>query len=91
MEVYHDNSWVKICNSNNWGDEEANLVCRELGCGNAKKTQQSFNFGESGLKGYTNRCSGNISSIGQCTLKENTARCETVSLSCSGKKQMIGG
>ncbi|TKS76440.1 Deleted in malignant brain tumors 1 protein [Collichthys lucidus] len=84
VEVFHDDSWVKICNSNNWGDEEANLVCRELGCGNAKIHQQFFNFGESGLKGYTNRCSGNISSIGQCTLKENTARCETVSLTCSG-------
>ncbi|XP_044025482.1 deleted in malignant brain tumors 1 protein-like isoform X2 [Siniperca chuatsi] len=83
VEVFHNDQWGKLC-KNNWGPEEATVVCKELSCGHPKKSQESFNFGESGLRGYTSRCSGNVSSISQCTLQENTGRCEGVSLSCAG-------
>lgn len=83
VEVYHSGQWGKVCN-NNWRNEEAAVVCKELGCGSPKKSQESFNFGDSGLRGYTSRCSGNVSSIAQCSLQEYPGTCQGVSLSCSG-------
>lgn len=65
------------------------MVCEELSCGSPKKSQESFNFGDSGLRGYTSRCSGNVSSISQCELQEITGSCEGVSLSCAGKTQKV--
>lgn len=89
VEVYHSGQWGKVCN-NNWRNEEAAVVCKELGCGSPKKSQESFNFGDSGLRGYTSRCSGNVSSIAQCSLQEYPGTCQGVSLSCSGKTQKTG-
>ncbi|KAM3603145.1 uncharacterized protein V6R79_017242 [Siganus canaliculatus] len=80
VEVYHNGKWGKIC-SNNWGNTEATLVCKELGCGPPKKIQDR-NFGQSGLRGFTGSCHGNVSSISQCSLQEITGTCEGVSLSC---------
>ncbi|XP_029281880.1 deleted in malignant brain tumors 1 protein-like isoform X2 [Cottoperca gobio] len=81
VEVFHDGQWGKMCK--NWGSEDAAVVCKEIGCGAPKKNQQSFNFGDSERRGYTSRCSGNVSSISQCALQEYIGRCEGVSLSCS--------
>ncbi|XP_038582841.1 scavenger receptor cysteine-rich type 1 protein M130-like [Micropterus salmoides] len=83
VEVFNNGQWGKMCNSN-WGLKEATMVCEELSCGSPKKSQESFNFGDSGLRGYTSRCSGNVSSISQCELQEITGSCEGVSLSCAG-------
>lgn len=88
VEVFHDGRWGKIC-KDKWGLEEATVVCKELSCGSPKKSQESFNFGESGLRGYTSTCSGNVSSISQCAFQENTGGCESASLSCAGKTQKI--
>ncbi|XP_042359266.1 deleted in malignant brain tumors 1 protein-like [Plectropomus leopardus] len=82
VEIFQNGQWGKICN-NNWRNEEAAVVCKELSCGAPKKFQ-SHNYGDSGLRGYTSRCSGNVSSISECTLQEYAGRCEGVSLSCEG-------
>ncbi|XP_070844265.1 scavenger receptor cysteine-rich type 1 protein M130-like [Chaetodon trifascialis] len=83
VEVFQSGQWGKVC-TNHWDNAQASLVCKELGCGAPRKFQESFNFGDSKLKGYISRCSGNVSSISQCTLEENIGRCEGVSLSCAG-------
>lgn len=84
LEVKHGGQWGKVC-KNNWGLKEATIVCKELNCGAPKKSQDSFSYGESGLRGYMSTCSGNVSSISQCTLQEQAGTCEGVSLSCAGK------
>lgn len=86
VEVYHNDRWGKICN-NNWGYKEALVVCRELSCGTPKKYQETFNFGESGLRAFTSACSGNVSSIAQCSLQEYSGTCTGVSISCTGNTQ----
>lgn len=63
------------------------MVCKELSCGAPKKNQENFYYGESGLRGYTSRCSGNVSSISQCALQEHAGLCDGVSVSCSGETQ----
>ncbi|XP_030577602.1 deleted in malignant brain tumors 1 protein-like [Archocentrus centrarchus] len=84
VEVFHDGRWGKVC-KNNWGLKEAAVVCKELNCGAPKKSQDTFYFGESSLRGFTSRCSGNVSSISQCQLQEHTGSCEGVSIACAGQ------
>lgn len=88
VEVFHNGHWGKICN-NNWGNKEATVVCKELSCGSPKNTQEPFSFGDTSLRGYISRCSGNVSSISQCALEEHGGRCDGVSLSCEGKIQDV--
>ncbi|XP_069014405.1 scavenger receptor cysteine-rich domain-containing protein DMBT1-like [Embiotoca jacksoni] len=83
VEVFHNGNWGRICD-NNWGDKEARVVCKELSCGQPKKNQDIFSFGDTGLRGFLSRCSGNVSSISQCALEEHPGRCGGVSLSCAG-------
>ncbi|XP_059212966.1 deleted in malignant brain tumors 1 protein-like [Centropristis striata] len=83
VEVFNNGQWGKICDSN-WHKEEAAAVCQELGCGLPRESQETFNFGDSDLKGYTTSCVGNVSTISQCTLQEVTGTCKGVSLACAG-------
>ncbi|XP_067337962.1 deleted in malignant brain tumors 1 protein-like isoform X2 [Channa argus] len=87
VEVFHDGQWRKMC-TNNWGPNEATVVCKELFCGAPKKQKESIYYGESNLRGFTGRCVGNVSSISQCTLEEHTGTCQGVSLSCAGFSPM---
>ncbi|CAJ1078187.1 scavenger receptor cysteine-rich type 1 protein M130-like [Xyrichtys novacula] len=87
LEVYYNGHWGKMC-SNYWSQEEAAVVCKEISCGAPKKDQQTFHFGESRLGGLTARCSGNVSSITQCGIREFTGRCDGVSLACEGSPQL---
>ncbi|XP_034435759.1 scavenger receptor cysteine-rich type 1 protein M130-like [Hippoglossus hippoglossus] len=84
VEVFHSGRWGPICN-NNWGVREATMVCKELQCGAPKKSQED-NFGQSGMTGFTSSCSGNVSTIAQCDLRES-GTCDGVSLSCAGNGQ----
>ncbi|XP_078146215.1 scavenger receptor cysteine-rich type 1 protein M130-like [Centroberyx gerrardi] len=88
VEVYHDGQWVKMC-GDGWGLKEAALVCKELDCGKPRNNQENPYFGESNaLKAYTSRCSSNESSIAQCSLQVNPARCENAAISCLGNPQL---
>ncbi|XP_054872022.1 deleted in malignant brain tumors 1 protein-like [Amphiprion ocellaris] len=81
VEVLHDDHWGRICN-NNWGNREAAIVCKELNCGAPNKVQEMF--GDSTLRAFSSRCSGNVSSISQCGLQEHSGSCRGVSVSCRG-------
>ncbi|CAG09101.1 unnamed protein product, partial [Tetraodon nigroviridis] len=83
VEVYHDGQWGKVCN-NQWNQETAKVVCKELNCGVPKPIQGPINYGESNLKGVTAQCSGSVTSVSQCTLQDYGGTCEGVSLSCAG-------
>ncbi|CAI5683597.1 deleted in malignant brain tumors 1 protein isoform X1 [Oreochromis niloticus] len=84
LEVFHDGRWGKVCN-NNWGLKEATVVCKELNCGVPVKSQNNVFFGDSSLRGFTSRCTGNVSSISQCQLQEHMGSCAGVSLACAGQ------
>ncbi|XP_017282854.1 deleted in malignant brain tumors 1 protein [Kryptolebias marmoratus] len=86
VEVFHNGRWRKVCNNNNWSVKEASLVCKELGCGNPKKTQDVFSFGDSALPGSISRCSGNVSTLGQCVLEEHAGSCTGASVACAGNR-----
>ncbi|CAN9507407.1 unnamed protein product [Ophioblennius macclurei] len=81
LEVFHNGVWGKVCNSN-WGQREANIICKELLCGSAKSNQDSFNYGDSDITGFTSRCSSDATDIRQCGLEEHSGRCQGVSVTC---------
>lgn len=87
VEFHHGDQWSTAYN-NNWGMNEATVVCREMNCGDPVKFSGSF--GQSGdLTGYTVSCRGTESSITQCTLRQYTRtshdRIEEAAVECSGK------
>ena len=45
MEVYHDGQWGTICDKN-WGDQAAEVVCKELGYSGAMFATKKAYFGK---------------------------------------------
>lgn len=86
VEVFHNGRWGKVC-TNNWSIKETMMVCKELGCGAPKKSQDGFNFGDSALPGFISRCSTSVSILGQCAFEEHMGTCDGASVACTGEIQ----
>ncbi|XP_071378220.1 scavenger receptor cysteine-rich domain-containing protein DMBT1-like [Centroberyx affinis] len=67
VEVYRNGQWGTVCDDD-WDTRDAEVVCRELGCGRPLNVKDQSYFGESGgevlLAGLT--CSGSEDSLLQC-------------------------
>ncbi|XP_030012387.1 deleted in malignant brain tumors 1 protein-like [Sphaeramia orbicularis] len=67
VEVYQNGAWGTVCDDD-WGLNDAQVVCRQLGCGSAPSAHPSAHFGQgSGPVWLTDvRCSGHEQYLGQC-------------------------
>uniref|UniRef100_A0A8V0ZYT8 SRCR domain-containing protein n=1 Tax=Gallus gallus TaxID=9031 RepID=A0A8V0ZYT8_CHICK len=67
VELYHDGIWGTICDDN-WDLSDANVVCRQLGCGYAIKALNSAHYGVGSGQIWLDdvNCTGSESNIWAC-------------------------
>ncbi|XP_049334461.1 scavenger receptor cysteine-rich type 1 protein M130 isoform X3 [Astyanax mexicanus] len=89
VEVLHGESWFTVCDAD-FNQQDAEVVCRELGCGSPVEIlgAAAFGRGEGPVWSEELQCRGNESQIHFCpkssSLKHNCSHDNDVGLACSG-------
>ncbi|XP_053120391.1 deleted in malignant brain tumors 1 protein-like [Hemicordylus capensis] len=91
VELLHNNLWGTVCDDN-WGIEEARVVCQQLGCGNATSAQGEAHFGRGSGRIWLDevQCKGRESALSLCPARpwgENDCHHgEDAGVVCSGSE-----
>ncbi|XP_078060244.1 scavenger receptor cysteine-rich domain-containing protein DMBT1-like [Mustelus asterias] len=92
VEIYHNSSWGRVQDSF-WDLNDANVVCRQLECGDAIATSNSSKYGEGDAPVWVNdvHCEGNESHLRSCRsflLDSSLDDRFGVGVLCSGHEQL---
>ncbi|XP_061088844.1 deleted in malignant brain tumors 1 protein-like isoform X1 [Conger conger] len=93
VEVHHGSSWGTVCDAD-FDQKDAEVVCRELGCGAPKELRgaAAFGQGEGQVWAEEIQCRGNESQINFCpTAPSQNQPCShgnDVGLVCSGREDV---
>ncbi|KAL6460167.1 hypothetical protein MHYP_G00319260 [Metynnis hypsauchen] len=95
VEVLHGETWSTVCDAD-FDQQDAEVVCRELGCGLPVEVMgaAAFGRGEGQVWSEELQCRGNESQIHFCptssSLKHNCSHDSDVGLECAGVR-LVGG
>ncbi|KAL6460175.1 hypothetical protein MHYP_G00319340 [Metynnis hypsauchen] len=95
VEVLHGETWSTVCDAD-FDQQDAEVVCRELGCGLPVEVlgAAAFGRGEGQVWSEELQCRGNESQIRFCptssSLKHNCTRDNAVGVVCAGVR-LVGG
>ncbi|KAK3544708.1 hypothetical protein QTP86_026111 [Hemibagrus guttatus] len=87
VEVLHEKTWSSVCDDD-FDNQDAEVVCRDLGCGPFVKMlgAAAFGRGKSQVWGKELQCKGTESQIQFCPTREhNCSHYSDVGLVCAGK------
>ncbi|XP_049329679.1 deleted in malignant brain tumors 1 protein-like isoform X5 [Astyanax mexicanus] len=96
VEVLHGESWFTVCDAD-FNQQDAEVVCRELGCGSPVEIlgAAAFGRGEGPVWSEELQCRGSESQIHFCPksslLKHNCSHDNDVGLVCSGSVRLVDG
>ncbi|XP_073237757.1 sushi, von Willebrand factor type A, EGF and pentraxin domain-containing protein 1-like [Porites lutea] len=96
VEIYYSGTWGTVCDDN-WDENAARVVCRQLGYPSAVSAPNSARFGRGSGKIWLDdvQCQGNESSIVNCRHspwgEHNCGHNEDASVICSTNLRLIGG
>ncbi|XP_007910181.2 antigen WC1.1-like [Callorhinchus milii] len=93
VEIYYNETWGTVCDDS-WGSREADVVCKQLGCGSAVDAISAAPCGSASGQVWLDevRCSGKESALSECASSEwgqhDCGHKEDVSIVCSEHKML---
>ncbi|XP_065842985.1 uncharacterized protein [Oscarella lobularis] len=96
VEVYLNKTWSVVCDRE-WDLAASDVVCRQLGYGNAIEQRVQASLTDAGIRIYSNgtRCKGNETSLKDCdyisTHTQRNQSCSEVMVTCEERKYCPSG